>query len=118
MDKKERFNKLIRFIIWAHDVPFQSAIKTIAAKVGVGHSNLSTALNGNEKYLTDSIINKVNSAYNEPFRKEWLIYGAGDMFSGGYEAVVEDPATVIASQQDTIKKLSESLSALTVLLKK
>lgn len=118
MDKKDRFNKLVRFIIWAYDVPFQSAIKTISSKARVGHSNLSTALNGNEKYLTDSIMNKVNMAYNEPFRKEWLVYGTGDMFTGGHEAVVEDPATVIASQQDTIKKLSESLSALTVLLKK
>ena len=118
MNKQERFNKLVRFIIWSYDVPFQSAIKTIAARVGVGHSNLSTALNGNERYLTDSLINKVNTAYNEPFRKEWLLFGTGDMFSGGHEAVVEDPAAVISSQQDTIKKLSESLSALTVLLKK
>lgn len=117
MDKKERFNKLIRYIIWAYDVPFQSALKTIAAKAGVGHSNLSTALAGNEKYLTDSIMNKVNTAYGEPFRKEWLLFGTGDMFTGDYRAVLEDPSVVIASQQDTIKKLSESLSALTVLLK-
>ena len=117
MEKKERFNKLIRYIIWAYDVPFQSALKTIAEKVGVGHSNLSTALRGNEIYLTDSLITKVNYAYGEPFRREWLIFGTGDMLTDSSQAVMNDPAIVIASQQETIKKLSESLTALTSLLK-
>lgn len=117
MDKKERFNKLIRYIIWAYDVPFQSALKTIAEKVGVGHSNLSSALRGNEIYLTDNLITKVNYTYNEPFRREWLIFGTGEMLTDSSQAVMNDPATVISSQQDTIKKLSESLTALTSLLK-
>lgn len=117
MDKKERFNKLIRYIIWAYDVPFQSALKTISEKVGVGHSNLSTALRGNEIYLTDSLVTKVNNAYGEPFRREWLVFGTGDMLSDNSQAVINDPAAVIASQQETIKKLTESLTALTSLLK-
>ena len=117
MERKERFNKLIRYIIWAYDVPFQSALKTIAEKVGVGHSNLSTALRGNEMYLTDNLITKVNYAYGEPFRREWLIFGTGDMLTDSSQAIMSDPATVIASQQETIKKLSESLTALTTLLK-
>ena len=57
MDKKERLNKLVRYIIWAFDVPFQSAIKTIATEAGVNPSNLSTAFRGNETYLTDSLVN-------------------------------------------------------------
>lgn len=119
MDKKERFNKLIRYIIWAYDVPFQSAIKTIAEKAGAGHSNLSTALRGNKSYLTDNLINKVNNAYGAPFRKEWLIYGTGDMLAENtQQTVMQDPEDIVASQQETIKKLTESLSALTILLKK
>lgn len=118
MDKKDRFNKLIRYIVWAFDVSPQSTYKTIAAKAGIGHSNLTTASGGNPRYLTDSLINKVNMAYGEPFRREWLLFGTGDMFSGGYQATMEDPATVITSQQETIQKLTESLSALTSLLKK
>jgi hypothetical protein len=117
MDKKERFNKLIRYIIWAYDVPFQSALKTISKKVGVGHSNLSTALRGNEIYLTDSLVTKVNYAYGEPFRREWLVFGTGDMLKDNSQAVISDPATIIASQQETIKSLSDSLSALTTLLR-
>ena len=118
MDKKERFNKLVRYIIWAYDVPFQSATKTIAEKAGAGHSNLSTALRGNRTYLTDNLINKVNNAYGAPFRKEWLIYGTGDMLADNSQTIMEDPGLIIASQQETIKKLTESLSALTILLKK
>lgn len=116
MEKKDRFNKLIRYIIWAYDVPFQSALKTIAETVKVGHSNLSSALRGNEIYLTDSLISKVNYAYGEPFRREWLIFGTGDMLTDNSQAVLNDPAVVIASQQETIKKLSESLTLLTSLL--
>lgn len=116
MDKQERFNKLIRYIIWAYDVPFQSALKTIANKVGVGHSNLSSALRGNSMYLTDSLVTKVNYAYGEPFRKEWLIFGSGDMLSDNSRAVIDNPAIVISSQQETIKKLSETLTLLTSLL--
>ena len=117
MNKKERFNKLIRYIIWAYDVPFQSALKTIAEKVGVGHSNLSTALRGNKIYLTDNLVTKVNYAYGEPFRREWLIFGTGDMLADTSQVVISDPAVIIASQQETIKKLSESLTSLTSLLR-
>ena len=117
MNKKERFNKLIRYIIWAYDVPFQSALKTIAEKVGVGHSNLSTALRGNQIYLTDNLVTKVNYAYGEPFRKEWLIFGTGDMLADTSQVIINDPAVIIASQQETIKKLSESLTSLTTLLR-
>ena len=117
MNKRERFNKLIRYIIWAYDVPFQSALKTIAEKAGVGHSNLSTALRGNEIYLTDNIIQKVNYAYGEPFRREWLVFGTGEMLVDSSQVVINDPAVIIASQQETIKKLSESLTSLTSLLR-
>lgn len=118
MEKKERFNKLIRYIIWAYDVPFQSALKTIAEKVGVGHSNLSTALRGNETYLTDNLITKVNYAYGEPFRREWLLFGTGDMLKDNTQVLLNDPESIIASQQETIKSLSDSLSTLTVLLRR
>jgi hypothetical protein len=118
MEKKERFNKLIRYIIWAYDVPFQSALKTIAEKVGVGHSNLSSALRGNETYLTDNLVTKVNYAYGEPFQREWLLFGTGNMLKDNTQAVLSDPASIIADQQETIKSLSDSLSALTVLLRR
>lgn len=117
MDKRERFNKLIRYIIWAYDVPFQSALKTISEKVGVGHSNLSSALRGNETYLTDSLITKVNYTYGEPFRREWLLFDAGEMLTDKTQVIMNDPALVISSQQETIKKLTESLTSLTALLK-
>ena len=115
--KKERFNKLVRYLIWTYDVPFQRAIKTVAEKSGVGHSNLSSALCGRKAYLTNSLISKVNYAYGEPFRKEWLINGTGEMLADNTPIFSEDPSKIIASQQETIKTLSDSLTALTALLK-
>lgn len=40
--------------------------KEFANYVGVDRSGLSAAMNGNEKYLTDSLISKVISAMNQP----------------------------------------------------
>lgn len=117
MDKKERLNKLIRYIIWAFDVPFQSAIKTIAEYADINPSNLSTALRGNESYLTDKLIRKVNHAYNSPFFDQWLLFGTGEMLTEGHTAVITDPTVIIYSQQETIQKLSDSLAALSTILK-
>lgn len=117
MDKKERLNKLVRYIIWTFDVPFQSAIKTIATEAGINPSNLSTALRGNETYLTDSLIKKVNRAYKSPFFEQWLMFGTGEMLTEGNTAVITDPTVIIYSQQDTIQKLSDSLATLSTLFK-
>ena len=117
MDKKERFNKLIRYIIWAYDVPFQSAIKTIAEHVDMHPSNLSSALRGNESYLTNRLIRKVNHAYDSPFFDQWLLFGTGEMLTEGHSAVITDPTVIIYSQQETIQKLSDSLATLSSILK-
>ena len=116
MDKKERLNKLIRYIIWAYDVPFQSAIKTIADHEDINPSNLSTALRGNENYLTDRLIRKVNHAYDSPFFDQWLLFGTGEMLTEGHTAVITDPTVIIYSQQETIERLTNILRELTVLI--
>lgn len=111
MEKKDRLRKLINYLIWKRDVPYNSALKTVAAKVGMTSSNISVAINGNEKFLTDSLMRKINMAYDSPFNESWLLFGTGEMLSEN-EGECMDTESVIASQQETIKKLSEALAVL------
>lgn len=111
MEKKDRLRKLINYLIWKRDVPYNSALKTVAAKVGMTSSNISVAINGNEKFLTDSLMRKINRAYDSPFNESWLLSGTGEMLSEN-EGECMDTESIIASQQETIKKLSEALAVL------
>ncbi len=119
MDKKERFHKLLRYIIYKNDVPITGALKAIAGQAGVSYSNLSTAARGSEKYLTDSLMLNINAAYDNPFRRSWLQNGDGEMLESKENATVENEAvTTIKMQQETISKLTESVANLSSLLKK
>ena len=50
----------------------------VAEAVGFPRTNFSAALKGEEKYLTDNIVNKFVSAFPE-LSKEWLLTGEGEM---------------------------------------
>ncbi len=117
MNKKERFNKLVRYLVYAFDLPYNGVLRAIGEKVGISSSNLSTALNGNERFLTDSIIKKVNTAFGSPFHIEWLIYGVGEMLNDNAAPVIKDTEWVVQSQQETIASLTASLDALSSLLR-
>jgi repressor LexA len=56
-----------------------------AQLVGVANSNLSHALKGDERYLTDKFIKKTNEALGNKFDMAWLFYGVGNMLVEHYE---------------------------------
>ena len=53
----------------------------VAEAIGFPRTNLSAALKGEEKYLTDNIVNKFASAFPE-LNKVWLLTGEGNMLAG------------------------------------
>ncbi len=56
-----------------------------AQKIKEPRSNLSAALNGNEKYMTEGVVKKVVAAFPE-IDKEWMLSGRGEMLvEGDYE---------------------------------
>lgn len=119
MDKQERLHKLLRYIIYKNDVPITGALKAIAGFVGISYSNLTTAARGSERYLTDSLMLNINAAYGNPFNRSWLQNGDGEMLNEKEAAQSSsDPTAIIAKQQETISKLTESVQNLTSLLKK
>ena len=51
----------------------------IAERMQADKSNVSRALSGDEKYLTDNFIKRFNVAFGNRFNVEWLIKGEGEM---------------------------------------
>lgn len=66
MDKKETLNFLYEQI---RNAGFCKTQRDFAALMGINEKGFSAAMNGNEKYLTDSLINKVSTFYEDNVEK-------------------------------------------------
>lgn len=77
----DRLKKAVRYIKGSTEYVNQALI---AEKIDFGRTNLSAALNGEEKYLTEGLIEKVITAFPE-INKDWLLTGNGEML------IPEDP---------------------------
>ena len=66
MDKKETLNFLYEQI---RNAGFCKTQRDFAALLGINEKGFSAAMNGNVKYLTDSLINKVSKFYEENVEK-------------------------------------------------
>lgn len=75
MDKTERLKKIISYLKWNEIVKTQ---KDFANIIEINKTNLSSALNGKEEYLTDNLFDKVLKKFPE-ISKEWLLTGKGEM---------------------------------------
>lgn len=51
----------------------------VAEMMGTDKANISRALKGDEKYLTNRFLRRFNEAYGNIFNIEWLIDGIGEM---------------------------------------
>lgn len=71
----DRLKKAVRYIKGSTEYSNQTLI---AEKIDFGRTNLSAALNGEEKYLTEGLISKVTSSFPE-INKDWLLTGNGEM---------------------------------------
>lgn len=69
MDKKETINYLFEQI---RSAGYCKTQRDFAAILGINEKGLSSAMNGNEKYLTDSLVKKVTKFYEENVSKEGL----------------------------------------------
>lgn len=87
---EERINKAILELIKRELIGFQAPKKDIAERMGYNYTNVNSALNGNEKYYTESFVSKFNKAFDGIFNEGWLLGGDDvDMFSGTNEDVLK-----------------------------
>lgn len=71
-----------------------STQKDVAAKMKASVTNVSSAFNGNETYITDRFLMRFNAAFDNIFSPEWLRTGEGTMLRG------EVPAVASATPKD------------------
>ena len=65
-----------------------STKKEFAECIGFDKTNLSSAFNGSEKYLTDNLFNKVADTFPQ-FDRVWLLTGEGEMLIRPEDKITE-----------------------------
>lgn len=78
MSKAERINQAYKHLL---DCGLAHKQKDVADKMGATAPNVSSALNGKESVLTDKFLIRFNSAFENIFNEQWLLYGEGEMLN-------------------------------------
>lgn len=60
----------------------------IAEAMNTNKSNISHALNGDQRFLTDSFLRRFNAAYGNIFNDKWLVEGTGEMLKSNFSLSV------------------------------
>lgn len=96
MTKKEVIKKMYRHLFIKGYVNNQ---KDLAKKIGSSETTISLALKGDEKYLTNKLLYRINDSFNSPFNREWVATGEGEMLiqkskSDNFVTINNDSATI------------------------
>jgi hypothetical protein len=96
-DKLKRVEKLIRFLIFNEKLNYSSVQKGLTEKLKSEKSVISRALKGDEKYLTDNFIDKLNAVFDNEFDLEWLLTGKGEMLKNNQQIGDIAQSTVVGA---------------------
>lgn len=76
MDKLERFRLAFQHL---KNSGIAHTQRDVAKKMGATPPNVSSAMRGDEKFLTGNFLRRFNLAYGGIFNEDWLIDGVGQM---------------------------------------
>lgn len=85
---KDRINQAYNYVVFAYELSTQQEVSDL---IGVARSNLSRALNGDEKYLTNNFLQKFLKAFGATICDTWLLTGEGEMLIGGGSKIPLSP---------------------------
>lgn len=104
MDRSSILNEVYE---WLRYKKLVSSKKDFAEHIGIDKTNLSSAFNGMEKYLTDNLFIKISEAF-PLLNSDWLLTGKGNMLKE--ESVSTNSENTNQQSDDmTIQKLLEAL---------
>lgn len=89
MSITERRNRIQNVFSYMRGCGMAKTQTDIAERMKASRSNVSAALNGDEKFLTDNFLRRLNKAYGGLFNDEWLISGTGNMLASDDEEPFE-----------------------------
>ena len=78
MEKNERLKEAFIYLKNQGKVHTQA---DVAKKMNATAPNISAALKGEKKVITDSFLKRFNSAFDEVFNLDWLMTGEGEMLT-------------------------------------
>ena len=105
MDKKERFCAAYEHLLSLGRVHKQ---KDVATAMGSTEGNISQAIKGNPKVLTDRFLMRFIQAFPDIFSMQWLFTGSGTMLINGSAPA---PAPVSNAPAYTIPDLPPVMAA-------
>ena len=103
MNKKERFNEAISYL------KHKGVVKTqndIGLRMGASRQNISGALSGNPKVLTDAFIARFCASFKE-ISYTWLLMGEGDMLTNKERSVNDRIRDVLKMESLSVASLAE-----------
>lgn len=118
MDKKKNLKKVLAYLTFLEKVESQ---KDLAEKIGVNSTNLSSAMNGNEMYLTNGLFKKILAKFPETdfiINNDFTHYPNSN--NKGYNSTDDNSQNninenniyteMIATQRELIDSLKEQIS--------
>lgn len=100
----------------------------LAEKMMSDKNTISRALKGNERYLTDKFLKRLNNSFGGVFNEEWLLYGDGEMLNSNpiytnvgntnhnsesiLLQIIEQKEATIRDKDKEIMQLSETIGML------
>ena len=76
MDTKERIAKAFEYLRFNH---ISETHAEVAETMGANRANVSAAINGNPRYLTNKFLNRFADTYSSYINKHWLLTGEGQL---------------------------------------
>lgn len=105
-ERTQRFNEAYDYLIWRHVIRKQGDLGKI---MGTSRTNISAALNGNPKVLTESFMRRFYLQFQQYFNLDWLLYGEGEMLKDSTSVPPAQPAEKEKAAEVTIVTLAATL---------
>ena len=106
----ERMDAAIQYLVSIDLIDGKSPKSSIANRLGYNSSNVSSAINGNTKYLTERFIKTFCAKYNNIISYDWIINGNGKMIANKPEIKQDDGLPI--SEENLNRLTKENLVSL------
>ncbi len=113
MEKKERFTNAYNYL---RGKGYFHTQKDVAEKMHSTQQNISAAIAGNEKVLTNNFIIRFCAAFGGVINAEWIISGEGNMTGdiNGNNNTIGNANSVVFNESSTINKLIDEMAAMRI----
>ena len=106
-NRKKRLTEVYDYVRRHYPIHTQG---DFAQVVGYSRPVISSALNGNEEYLSDKFFTNICNAFPNVFNLDYLLHGAGNLLTpreDSYQSIREDYFPSVAKEPDTLPSLPQ-----------